>query len=129
MQNFLLNRVVHQEVILLTIVTTEQARVMPDERVSVQVPQEGFKRVVARYGFMDQPDIPRLLEEERIPSWPIEHCTFFLGRETLLPAIGGGMARWRQHLFAFMTRNSQRAATFFNVPPDRVMEIGSQIRF
>jgi KUP system potassium uptake protein len=47
----------------------------------------------------------------------------------VLPAIGGGMARWRQHLFAFMTRNSQRAATFFNVPPDRVMEIGSQIRF
>jgi KUP system potassium uptake protein len=129
MQNFLLNRVVHQEVILLTIVTTEQPRVTPSERVSVATLQDGFKRVIARYGFMEQPDIPALLEQERIPHWPIEHCTFFLGRETVLPALGGGMARWRQHLFSFMTRNSQRAATFFNVPPDRVMEIGSQIRF
>jgi KUP system potassium uptake protein len=129
MQNFLLNRIVHQEVILLTIVTTEQARVAPAERVSVERLEEGFKRVVARYGFMDQPDIPALLTDHHIPSSPIEHCTFFLGRETVLPAMGAGMARWRQHLFAFMTRNSQRAATFFNVPPDRVMEIGSQIRF
>jgi KUP system potassium uptake protein len=129
MQNFLLNRVVHQEVILLTIITTEQPRVLPHERVSVEVMKDGFKRVIARYGFMEQPDIPALLTEHDIPSSPIEHCTFFLGRETVLPAIGGGMARWRQHLFAFMTRNSQRAATFFNVPPDRVMEIGSQIRF
>jgi KUP system potassium uptake protein len=129
MQNFLLNRVVHQHVILLTIVTTEQARVTPAERVTVEELEEGFKRVVARYGFMDQPDIPALLTEEHIPSTAIEHCTFFLGRETVLPAMGGGMARWRQHLFAFMSRNSQRAATFFNVPPDRVMEIGSQIRF
>jgi KUP system potassium uptake protein len=129
MQNFLLNRVVHQEVILLTIVTTEQPRVLPNERVSVQGMEYGFKRVIGRYGFMDQPDIPALLMEHHILSSSVEHCTFFLGRETVLPAVGGGMARWRQHLFAFMTRNSQRAATFFNVPPDRVMEIGSQIRF
>jgi KUP system potassium uptake protein len=129
MQNFLLNRVVHQQVILLTIVTTEQARVLPDERLSLQELPEGFKRVVARYGFMDQPDIPALLKEEHIPGSSIEHTTFFLGRETVLPAVGGGMARWRQHVFSFMSRNSQRAATFFNVPPDRVMEIGSQIRF
>jgi KUP system potassium uptake protein len=78
---------------------------------------------------MEQPDIPALLTESGLLGSSIEHCTFFLGRETLLPAVGGKMARWRQHLFAYMTRNSQRAATFFNVPPDRVMEIGSQIRF
>jgi KUP system potassium uptake protein len=129
MQNFLLNRVVHQEVVLLTILTTERPRVLPHERLSVEEMKDGFKRLVARYGFMEQPDIPVLLTESHVLSSTIEHCTFFLGRETVLPAIGGGMARWRQHLFAFMTRNSQRAATFFNVPPDRVMEIGSQIRF
>jgi KUP system potassium uptake protein len=129
MQNFLLNRVVHQEVILLTIVTTERPRVDASERVSAEALQDGFKRVVARYGFMEQPDIPALLTESGLLGSSIEHCTFFLGRETLLPAVGGKMARWRQHLFAYMTRNSQRAATFFNVPPDRVMEIGSQIRF
>jgi len=129
MQNFLLNRVVHQEVILLTLITTERPRELPHERVTLDPLQDGFKRVIARYGFMETPDVPQLLNEYRLSSSPLEHCTFFLGRETVLPAVGGGMARWRQHLFAFMTRNSQRAATFFNVPPDRVMEIGSQIRF
>jgi KUP system potassium uptake protein len=129
MQNFLLNRVVHREVILLTVITTEQARVLPHERVSVEELKHGFKRVIARYGFMEQPDVPALLERHRLLGSAIEHCTFFLGRETVLPAVGGGMARWRQQLFAFMSRNSQRASTFFNVPPDRVLEIGSQIRF
>jgi KUP system potassium uptake protein len=127
MQNFLLNRVVHQEVVLLTVVTTEQPRVPDAERVTVEELEHGFKRVIARYGFMEQPDVPALLAKEGVCSAPIEHCTFFLGRETVLPARGGGMARFRQHLFAFMTRNSQRAATFFNVPPERVMEIGSQV--
>jgi KUP system potassium uptake protein len=128
MQNFTLNRVVHQEVILLTIQTTEQPRVPEDERVRIDEFEQGFKRVVARYGFMEQPDVPVLLAREGISRSPVEHCTFFLGRETVLTGRGGGMARFRQHIFAFMTRNSQRAATFFNVPPERVMEIGSQVR-
>ena len=68
LQNFLLNRVVHQEVILLTIVTTEQPRVLPNERVSVQGMEYGFKRVIGRYGFMEQPDIPALLMEHHVLS-------------------------------------------------------------
>jgi KUP system potassium uptake protein len=128
LQNFLLNRVVHQHVILLTVVTTEAPREPSAERVTVHDLENGFQRVIARYGFMEQPDIPALLTRHELVS-SIDNTTFFLGRETLLPAGGGGMARWRQHLFAFMSRNSQRAATFFNVPPDRVMEIGSQVRF
>ncbi|MBE7484417.1 MAG: potassium transporter Kup [Polyangiaceae bacterium] len=127
MQTFTLTRSVHQEVILLTMLTVEQARIMPDERVTVEKLPEGFSRVIARYGFMEQPDIPALLEERHIPGWSLEHTTFFMGRETLLPVGGTGMSRWRQHVFSFMNRNSQRAATFFNVPPDRVLEIGSQI--
>jgi len=128
MQNFTHNRVVHQQVILLTVVTTEQPRVMPDERVKVEDLPEGFRRVVARYGFMEQPDIPQLLEERHLEDWSVEHTTFFLGRETLLATKErAGMAIWREKLFAFMSRNSQRASTFFNVPSDRVMEVGSQI--
>jgi KUP system potassium uptake protein len=127
MQNFLLNRVVHQSVILLTVITTEEARVNLSERVTVSELDQGFVRVVARYGFMEQPDIPALLEELQLPGWTLEHTTFFFGRETVLTA-GQGMSRWRQHVFAFMTRNSQRAASFFNIPPDRVMEIGAQIQ-
>ena len=127
MQNFTHNRVVHQQVILLTVITTEQPRVMPDERVKVEDLPEGFRRVVARYGFMEQPDIPQLLEERHLEDWSLEHTTFFLGRETLLATKREGMAMWREHVFAFMSRNSQRASTFFNVPSDRVMEVGSQI--
>jgi KUP system potassium uptake protein len=127
MQNFLLNRVVHQNVILLTAITTEDARVLPDDRVSVEQLDQGFSRVVVRYGFMEQPDIPALLESLDLPGWAVEHTTFFFGRETVLP-VGHGMSRWRQHVFSFMTRNSQRAATFFKIPPDRVMEIGAQIQ-
>jgi KUP system potassium uptake protein len=127
MQNFAHNRVVHQQVILLTVLTTEEPRVMPDRRVSVEELPEGFRRVVARYGFMEQPDIPRLLDERHLEDWSIEHTTFFLGRETLLATKREGMAIWRERLFAFMSRNSQRASTFFNVPSDRVMEVGSQI--
>ncbi|MBK7580507.1 MAG: KUP/HAK/KT family potassium transporter [Myxococcales bacterium] len=127
LQNFTHNRVVHQQVILLTVVTTEQPRVMPDERVTVEDLPQGFRRVVARYGFMEQPDIPQLLEERHLEDWSLEHTTFFLGRETLLATKREGMALWREHLFAFMSRNSQRASTFFNVPSDRVMEVGSQI--
>ncbi|MBI3200813.1 MAG: potassium transporter Kup [Myxococcales bacterium] len=127
MQNFTHNRVVHQQVILLTVVTTEEPRVMPDKRVTVEDLPEGFRRVVARYGFMEQPDIPQLLDERHLEDWSIEHTTFFLGRETLLATKREGMAIWREHVFAFMSRNSQRASTFFNVPSDRVMEVGSQI--
>ena len=100
---------------------------MPARRVSVEELPEGFRRVVARYGFMEQPDIPRLLDERHLEDWSIEHTTFFLGRETLLATKREGMAIWRERLFAFMSRNSQRASTFFNVPSDRVMEVGSQI--
>ena len=127
MQTFTLVRSVHKEVILLTILTTEAARVTPQERVTIEHLPEGFVRVVARYGFMEQPDIPALLHDRHIPNFSLDHTTFFLGRETLLPVTGAGMSRWRQHIFSFMNRNSQRAATFFNVPSDRVLEIGSQI--
>jgi KUP system potassium uptake protein len=127
MQNFLLNRVVQNKVILLTIVTSEQARVMPDERVTIEELPEGFMRVVARYGFMEQPDVPALLEERHIPGWSLEHTTFFLGHESLLPAAKGELPRWQHRLFSFMSRNSVRAATFFNIPPHRVLEIGSPV--
>ncbi len=129
MQNFLLNRSLHKQVILLTISITDQARVDTSERFETEELSDGFVRVVARYGFMEQPDIPDLLRRTGVPGWSIEHTTFFLGRETVLAMSGTkGMPRWRKRLFAFMSQSSQRAATFFKLPPDRVLEIGSQIQ-
>jgi KUP system potassium uptake protein len=127
LHNFLHNRVVHQHVVLLTILTDDAARVPDDRRITREELDEGFVRIVARYGFMEQPDVPRLLIGcgAIVPS--LEGVTFFLGRDTMIATERPGMARWRVHLFAFLARNSQPATKFFQIPPDRVLEIGSQI--
>jgi KUP system potassium uptake protein len=127
LHNFLHNRVVHQHVVLLTILTDDAARVTEDRRITTENLEEGFVRIVARYGFMEQPDVPRLLVGcgAIVPS--LEGVTFFLGRDTMIATSRPGMARWRVHLFAFLARNSQPATKFFQIPPDRVLEIGSLV--
>ncbi len=127
MHNFQHNRVVHQQVILLTIITEEVSYVLPHERVTVHALPEGFVRVVARYGFMEVPDLAQLLARKDTPTPPIEHTTFFLGRETLHICGSKGMAEWRKRLFAFMARNGVRVTSFFSLPSDRVVEMGGQI--
>ncbi len=92
---------------------------------------ERFTRIVAHYGFMEQPNMRRLLDQMRMRGVhvDIDRATFFLGRETLLATGRDGMALWRERLFATMTRNAQRATAFFGIPPERVVELGSQIEF
>jgi KUP system potassium uptake protein len=126
LHNFLHNRVVHQRILLLTIVTTDDARVEEAQRCDVEELEQGFVRVVARFGFVERPDVPKLLLSRNLIN-SLEHTTFFLGRETMVATDRPGMARWRIHLFAFLTRNSMPATRFFAIPPDRVMEIGTQI--
>ncbi len=128
MYNFLHNHVVHENVVLLTVETAEIARVPESERVSVVDLGKGFVRLVGHYGFMEEPDIPALLAREDTPSPPIEETTFFLGRETLIAEGLHGMSRWRERVFALMARNAEQAMSFFRLPPERVMEVGSQIR-
>ncbi|MCB9588101.1 MAG: potassium transporter Kup [Polyangiaceae bacterium] len=122
------NRVVHEQVLLLTVRIHEEARVSEDERVEVSDLGNGFTRLVAHYGFMEEPDIVALIAREDTPTPPLQYTTFFMGRETLLAEHRKGMAKWRKRLFAFMARNALRATAFFNVPPDRVMELGVQLR-
>ncbi|HKY34810.1 MAG TPA: potassium transporter Kup [Polyangiaceae bacterium] len=126
LHNFLHNRVVHQHIVLLTVVTGDEARVAEADRFSVEQMDHGFSRVIGRYGFMEQPDAPKLLQQAGVIG-SVEHVTFFLGRENLIATKHPGMARWRVSLFAFLSRNAQPATKFFNIPPDRVMEIGAQI--
>jgi KUP system potassium uptake protein len=128
MYNFLHNHVVHEQVVLLTIRTEEVARVAERDRVTTESLADGFLRIVAHYGFMEEPDVPALLGREDTPSPPIEETTFFLGRETLITEGQHGMSRWRERLFAVMSRNAERAMSYFRLPPERVMEVGSQIR-
>jgi KUP system potassium uptake protein len=126
LHNFMHNRVVHQHIVLLTVVTSESARVSEEDRFKIEDLEHGFVRLIGRYGFMEQPDAPRLLLDAHAVT-SIEHTTFFLGRENLIATQHPGMARWRLGLFAFLTRNAQPATKFFNIPPDRVFEIGAQI--
>jgi KUP system potassium uptake protein len=126
LHNFLHNRVVHQHIVLLTVVTSDEARVAAADRFSVEQMDHGFSRVIGRYGFMENPDAPKLLQQAGVIG-SVEHVTFFLGRENLIATKHPGMARWRVSLFAFLTRNAQPATKFFNIPPDRVMELGAQI--
>jgi KUP system potassium uptake protein len=126
LHNFLHNRVLHQNIVLLTITTDDSARIAEEERFKLEKLDHGFCRVVGRYGFMEQPDAPSLLIASGLIH-TIEHTTFFLGRENLVATRRPGMARWRVSLFSFMSRNAQPATKFFNIPPDRVMEIGAQI--
>jgi KUP system potassium uptake protein len=127
LQGFLHMRAVHDRVLLLTVITEKIARIPLADRVRIEELPNGFWRAVARYGFMEQPNVPALLEHAKFSGYSLEYTTFFLGRETVLPTKDPGMALWREGLFAFLTRNAQPATAFFGIPPSRVMEIGSQI--
>ena len=141
------NKVLHQRVVLMSLVTEEIPAVSDDERVRCEELGEGFYQVIARFGFMETPDVPemlRLLADPRFAGGvaftakPAE-TTYYLGRETLIPvrtrevpAAHGfheNMARWRKRLFVLMARNAQSAAAYFNLPPNRVVELGAQIQF
>jgi KUP system potassium uptake protein len=126
LHNFLHNRVLHQNIVLLTIVTSDSARIAEEDRLKLEKLDHGFCRIVGRYGFMEQPDVPQLLIGTGLIH-TVEHTTFFLGRENLVATKRPGMSRWRVSLFAFMSRNALPATKFFNIPADRVMEIGAQI--
>jgi KUP system potassium uptake protein len=126
LHNFRHNHVLHEHVILLTIMTEDAARVPSASRVSVEPAPLGFWRVIGRYGFMEQPDAPDLVLRSGLLD-NLDEVTFFLGREHLIVAEHGIAQRWRMAVFSFLARSSQPATRFFNIPPDRVMEIGTQI--
>ena len=128
LNNFLHNHTVHEHVLLLTIKIEEMAHVPDDERVHVEHLAHGFTRLVARYGFMESPDVVAILSREDTPSPALEYTTFFLGNEIVLPEGHSPMNRWRMRVFAFLSRNAVRPTAFYNIPTQRIMEIGSQVK-
>ena len=123
------NQVLHERVVLMTVDMTEIPRVPPEESIAIESLAEGFYRVSARYGFMDEPDVLEILERCRAKGLNItvEASTFFVGRETLFATGRPGMPLWRDRLFALMSRNTTRITTSFNIPTEQVIEIGAQI--
>ena len=123
------NQVLHEQVLLLSVMSAEVPEVNDLERVTVDRLPHGFFRVTARYGFMETPDakeILALLAEQGVTTVPHE-TSYYLGRERLLPDGNSPMATWRKKLFIFMSRNAIGATQYFGIPPNRVVELGTQI--
>ncbi len=125
------NKVLHERIVMLCLLPGERPVVVGD-RCDVSDYGQGIYQITASYGFTEDPDVPALLAGRDLGGQllDLEETTFFLGRETLVPTRRpGGMPIWRERLFAWMTRSAQRAASYFQIPSDRVIEIGSQIDF
>jgi len=127
LHNFIHNRVVHDHVILLTVTTLGTARVPAHQKLVVEDLGHDFVRVQIYCGFMENPDVPALLQTARLPGFSPDHTTYFLGREALISESAPGVS-WRIRLFAAMSRNALGATSFYAIPPDRVFEVGSQVQ-
>jgi KUP system potassium uptake protein len=125
------NQVLHQRVLILTVKVEDVPYVSPDERVEIHDAGQGFYRVILRYGFMQEVDIPRDLSGITTCGEPFNmmSTSFFLGRQKLIASKKRpGMALWREKLFAWMLKNSESAMEFFKLPTNRVVELGSQLQ-
>jgi KUP system potassium uptake protein len=123
------NKVLHEQVVVLTVRFEEIPYVPGDQRFEVTVLPKNFYRLLVRYGFMEEPNIPdalRKAERKGLHCDPMQ-SSYFLSRETVIPSSKPGMAMWREHIFAWMSRSATSAMDFFNIPPNRVVELGTQI--
>jgi KUP system potassium uptake protein len=124
------NKVLHERIVLLTAKTKQVPYVEDEEhRLKLEPLGNGFWRVTVQYGFMEDPDIPKALKQlsETDLAFNENNTTFFLGRETIIATKRRGMALWREKLFSRMSRNATSATAYFCLPPDRVVEMGSQV--
>jgi len=123
------NKIVHERVVLMTVETEDRPHLSDEERCEWKDLGRGVFRLSLHFGFMEDPNIPALLEgfgPDPVTFNPML-TSYFLGRETLIPTRRQGMAIWREHLFAWMVRNSSSASSFFNLPPNQVIELGAQV--
>ncbi|WP_394652119.1 potassium transporter Kup [uncultured Sphingomonas sp.] len=124
------NKVIHERVILLTVKIADVPFVPETKRVTQDDLGQGFHRMVLKFGFMQEPDVPsalKLVGKDKCGEFRMMDTSFFLARQTLLPSEKPAMALWREHLFAWMLRNAESAMEFFRLPTNRVVELGSQV--
>jgi KUP system potassium uptake protein len=124
------NKVLHQQIVILSVVTDAVPEVPAADRLRVKSFGAGVWALTAHYGFMESPDVPAVLRGLRTHGLAVrEHdCSYYLGRETLLLGGSGNMAGWRKWLFSFLSRNARPATDFFALPANRVVEMGAQIK-
>ncbi len=124
------NKMLHQRLILLSITTLDVPTVPEAERIAINAIGANLFVVTASYGFIESPSVPEILVElgKRGIELKMLETSFYLGRETILPTGPARLARWRKRLFILMSRNSRSAAAYFDLPPNRVVELGAQIQ-
>ncbi len=126
------NQCLHQRVLLVTVLIEERPRISDDERVEVFEITEGITRIILHYGFMEYPTINQGLQlacrQGKLTGLDLTEITYYIGRETIIPREDvPGMWVWRESLFAFLQRNAERTAAFFDVPTRQVVEFGTEI--
>ncbi len=123
------NKVLHARIMILTVVVDDIPYVSEEDRIGTIELGSDFYRIILRYGFMQEVDIPTVLKriENCGPKLKMMDTSFFLSRQTLLASDRPGMALWREHLFSWMMRNAESAMDFFKLPTNRVVELGSQL--
>jgi len=129
MHNLKHNRVLHERNLVLSIRTEDMPRVPRHERVEIDRSNETFIRVIASYGFMETPSIPKILDSCRRKDLNIDigATSFFLSRRSLRPTTRSEMPRWQERLFIWLARTAEDATTYFQIPTDRVVEVGTQV--
>src|SRR5579871_4660754 len=122
-------KVLHEQNVILSVVTAPQPVVPDTERVKMETVNELFMRVTLTFGYMEQPNIPRALAICRKQGWQFDimSTSFFLSRRALKPAAHSGMPRWQDHLFIALSRTANDATDYFQIPSGRVVEVGTQI--
>ena len=124
------NGVLHEKTIILSIQTQPVPRIEWGSRYTVTDLGNGLWRVIGRIGFMEQPQVPRLLRDAERCGLPFKthDATFFLGRDDIVAGGRRGLAMWRKYLFLYLARNSEFAGAHFGIPPERIVEIGGQVQ-
>jgi KUP system potassium uptake protein len=123
------NKVLHENDVILTIITADTPRVPEEDRVRITPLSKHFSRVALKFGYMEQPNVPKALAIARRHGWhfDIMSTSFFLSRRALKPSAKSGMPAWQDHLFIALARSASDATDFFQIPTGRVVEVGTQV--
>jgi KUP system potassium uptake protein len=122
-------KVLHEKNVIISVETTHTPRVESVKRVEIEQVGSTFMRVRLRFGYMEVPNIPRALAIARKLGWQFDimSTSFFLSRRALKPAPHSGMPRWQDRLFIWLARSANDATDYFQIPTDRVVEVGTQV--
>jgi KUP system potassium uptake protein len=123
------NKVLHEHNVILTIANEDIPRVPAKDRVQIDTISDKFMRVLLRFGFMERPNVPKALAIARKQGWQFDimSTSFFLSRRSVRPDPRSGMPVWQDRLYIFLAHNADDASSYFQLPTDRVVEIGTQV--